>query len=354
MRDRTATPARIRFGPFEVCPDSKELRKNGTRLKLSNQAIEILLILVGDPGRLATREQLKQTLWPDASFGDFNHGLNVAVNRLREALGDSAENPRFVETLPRKGYRFIAPVNGLSLSEPNNNTQSAIQADNTPKTSVRWSLLAYWASAVMVISLAIVSLVLHNRNRQSDLHQRTLTRVTFDSGLQMGATWSPDGRLIAYSSDRGGKFDIWLQQVSGGDPVQVTHGPSQNWQPDWSPDGRYIAYRSEEGEGGIYVIPALGGAALMRKIAPFGYYPRWSPDGSQILFRTTQYLGLNRFYVVGLEGGEPREVLTQFHTQDGYTAMAAAWYPDGKRISAWTMGERTPDFWTVDVAGVSL
>src|SRR5207237_3846255 len=76
--------------------------------------------------------------------------------------------------------------------------------------------------------------------------QRSLTRLTFDDGLQFGATWSPDGRFIAYSSDRGGKFDIWVQQVSGGDPVQITKGPGQNWQPDWSPNGKYLAYRSEE------------------------------------------------------------------------------------------------------------
>ena len=103
---------------------------------------------------------------------------------------------------------------------------------------------------------------------------RSLTRLTFDDGLQFGATWSPDGRFIAYSSDRGGKFDIWVQQVSGGDPVQITKGPGQNWQPDWSPDGKYIAYRSESGEGGLFVIPALGGAGLERRITAFGYYPR--------------------------------------------------------------------------------
>ena len=97
-------------------------------------------------------------------------------------------------------------------------------------------------------------------------------------------TWSPDARYVAYSSDRGGKFDIWVQQVSGGNPIQVTKRPGQNWQPDWSPDGKYIAYRSEEGDGGIFVIPALGGAGLERKIATFGYHPRWSPDSSQVLF----------------------------------------------------------------------
>ena len=102
--------------------------------------------------------------------------------------------------------------------------------------------------------------------------QRPLTRITFDDGLQYKATWSPDGRFIAYSPDRGGKLDIWVQQVSGGDPVQVTKGSGHNWQPDWSPDGKYIAYRSEAGDGGLFVIPALGGEGQERKIASFGYF----------------------------------------------------------------------------------
>ena len=133
--------------------------------------------------------------------------------------------------------------------------------------------------------------LIHNVSNAPALpRQRALTRLTFDDGLQFGATWSPDSRFIAYSSDRGGKFDIWVQQVSGGDPVQVTKGPGDNWQPDWSPDGKYIAYRSEEGDGGLFIMPALGGAGLKRKIASFGYFPRWSPDSSRLLFQ------INRVY----------------------------------------------------------
>jgi Tol biopolymer transport system component len=184
--------------------------------------------------------------------------------------------------------------------------------------------------------------------------QRTLTRVTFDDGLQNEPTWSPDGRYIAYSSDRGGKFDIWVQQVSGGNPIQITKGPGHHWQPDWSPDGKYIAYRSEEGEGGIYVVPALGGAGLERKIAPFGYYPQWSPDGSQVLFQNgfTVTGHWNRFYVAQLDGSAPREVLAEFIAQNKLSAASAVWYPDGKRVTVW-VGDLSPSpsFWTVPIAG---
>jgi len=183
--------------------------------------------------------------------------------------------------------------------------------------------------------------------------QRSLTRLTFDEGLQTGATWSPDGRYIAYASDRGGKSDIWLQQISGGDPIQVTKGPSQNWQPDWSPDGRYIAYRSEESDGGIYITRPLGGTGQQRKIAPFGYFPIWSPDGTAILFQTHfDSFSANRFYIVQLDGNPPREVLAELLTQKNLSALSAAWCPDGKRIAVWVGGSSpSPNFWVVPVAG---
>src|SRR5262249_42951002 len=101
---------RLRFGPFEVDPHTHELWKFGTRLKLSGQPLEILLVLLNRPGKLVTRDELRSRLWPADTFVDFNHGLNAAVNKLREALSDSAESPRYVETLPRRGYRFIAVV----------------------------------------------------------------------------------------------------------------------------------------------------------------------------------------------------------------------------------------------------
>jgi Tol biopolymer transport system component len=101
----------------------------------------------------------------------------------------------------------------------------------------------------------------------------------------------------------------------------------------------------------LYIIPALGGAGLARKIAPFGNYPRWSPDGSQILFRTPQYLGLNRFYIVGLDGGQPREVLTEYPAEHE-AILSAAWYPDGKRVSVWVgHPDWGPDFRTVPLQG---
>jgi Tol biopolymer transport system component len=216
------------------------------------------------------------------------------------------------------------------------------------------------ASILFVVLLLLATLLLTTvgyfiyRHLQAPASsaQRALTRLTFDDGLQIGATWSPDGRFIAYSSNRGGKFDIWVQQVSGGDPVRITKGPGHNWQPDWSPDGKLIAYRSENGDGGLFVIPALGGEGLERRIASFGYYPRWSPDSSQILFQTNQsrLSDINQFNVVNLDGSQPRAVLTELSRHQ--ILKSAAWHPDGKRISAWVWSKGgVPTFWTVPIAG---
>src|ERR1700720_1959769 len=109
---------RARFGPFEVDLHTQELWKFGTRLRLVGQPFEILAVLLSRPGELVTREELRNRLWPADTFVDFNHGLNAAVNKLREALSDSAENPRYVETLPRRGYRFIAAVTRATSAAP--------------------------------------------------------------------------------------------------------------------------------------------------------------------------------------------------------------------------------------------
>jgi DNA-binding winged helix-turn-helix (wHTH) protein len=106
----------IRFGVFELDLSAGELRKSGLGIKLQEQPFQVLAALLERPGELVGKEELRKRLWPDDTFVDFDHGLGSAINRLREALGDSAENPRFVETLPRRGYRFIAPVDSAGVA----------------------------------------------------------------------------------------------------------------------------------------------------------------------------------------------------------------------------------------------
>src|SRR5882762_11698325 len=105
----------VQFGVFEVDLRAGELRRSGSKVKLQGQPFQILAMLVARPGEVVTREELQKKLWPADIFVDFDHSLNAAIRRLRDALDDSAENPRFVETVARRGYRFLAPVNGATM-----------------------------------------------------------------------------------------------------------------------------------------------------------------------------------------------------------------------------------------------
>jgi DNA-binding winged helix-turn-helix (wHTH) protein len=116
IRANPEPPRRYRFGAFEADAETGELRRQGVRIKLNAQPFQVLLMLLGRPGQLLTREEISHELWPDGTFVDSEHGVNSAVNRIREALGDSAGSPRFIETMARRGYRFVAPVQRIWVS----------------------------------------------------------------------------------------------------------------------------------------------------------------------------------------------------------------------------------------------
>ena len=261
-------------------------------------------------------DSLKREETPVA-FAEVEHNPNTAIE-ISEIPGDSAESPRYVETLPRRGavetdFRRAEVAVPTSESPEVDPGVAAPELPIPGQRSDRGLRLLPFLLICTVVLLVTGAALFYRRSRSLPMPPapRALQQLTFDEGLQYGATWSPDARFIAYAGDRGGKFDIWVQQVSGGDPVQITKRPGHNWQPDWSPNGEYIAYRSEGGGGGLFVVPALGG--VERRITSFGYNPRWSPDGSRLLFQTDQFTrnitkGSNRVYVVDADGGSLREV----------------------------------------------
>ena len=149
------------FGAFQLDRRTGELRKAGVRINLPEQPFQVLKALLDRPGDLVTREELRQRLWPAETFVDFEHGLNAAVRRLRDALGDSADVPRFVETLPRRGYRFIAPVTrpsaGDEPAEPARLSRTnAKESERRARRAAPWRLMRTWGP-VLVAAIALVS-----------------------------------------------------------------------------------------------------------------------------------------------------------------------------------------------------
>jgi len=142
----------VSFGVFEMDLRAGELRKQGLKIKLQEQPFQVLAMLLEHPGELVSREELQRKLWPADTFVDFDHGLNKAITKIREALGDSAESPRFVETLPRRGYRFIAPVN-----EPD---EPAVPVGEPPATRSRGLARALFL-LVQVSYLVMYALAFH-------------------------------------------------------------------------------------------------------------------------------------------------------------------------------------------------
>src|SRR5262245_6836930 len=150
----------VRFGVFEADLEAGELRKQGRRLRLQDQPFRILALLLDRPPHVVTRDEIRAALWPAGTFVDFEHGLNKAMNRLRDALGDSADSPRFIETIPKRGYRFIAPIEEVSATK--GGVPQPAESVEPPPTPVRvmpratpWIVVAVGLAAVAVTSAVL-------------------------------------------------------------------------------------------------------------------------------------------------------------------------------------------------------
>jgi DNA-binding winged helix-turn-helix (wHTH) protein len=289
MAETQSSPRLVRFGAFEADVQTGELRKDGVKLKFSGQPFQVLAILLERPGDVVTREELQKRLWPD-TFVDVERNLNTAVNKIREVLGDSAESPRFVETLPRRGYRFIGTL------EPPAQSQAPVEPMRAQKPRRRWRKIAAGVLALLLLVLGtIVAYRWHWQQRPQE--QEALTAVPFTAlpGRATSPTFSPDGSRIAFAwngnSAPGVKgFDLYVKALGSETLLRLTQHPSEWISAAWSPDGTQIAFHRMAGaDTGIYVVPALGGAE--RKLrATRGSSTEapstisWSPDGKWIAF----------------------------------------------------------------------
>src|SRR5499427_8925404 len=179
MPNQVGTSQVIRFATFEVDLQAQELRKAGLRLKLTGQPFQVLAILLEKPGTVVTREELQKQLWPD-TFVDVDHNLNTAINKIREALGDSSDNPRFVETLPRRGYRFIGSITANGTAAPELAQATEIPSPGGPESVARARrLLALALLGAVAVLLAGSVWIYKWHGTPVAPPQRTLTRLTF-------------------------------------------------------------------------------------------------------------------------------------------------------------------------------
>jgi Tol biopolymer transport system component/DNA-binding winged helix-turn-helix (wHTH) protein len=343
----------VRFGTFEVDLRLGELRKNGIRVKLTGQPFQILVILLEHPGDLVTREQLHRRLWSSDTFVDFDRGLNAAINRVREALGDSAENPRFVETLPRRGYRFIAPLVDSSPARASwpaaeSNVSPALtgtgpgalpvsEASERKPVSRRFKLLLGGVSIFVVLAVVAVALLSKPSRRPSewDLQTMKVSRLT-QSGNAVNVAISPDGHYVAYALREGEKQGLNVRQVATGSDVQILP-------PDeiliygltFTPDGNYIDYvRSEKNNPVntyLYRIPTLGGSPHLVMQAGMDFPTSYSPDGAQFAFLRVKDGDHVDLLIADADGSDERVLVTRPYL-DGFTD-GTAWSPDGKTIA---------------------
>jgi len=179
----------LQFGVFELDVRTGELRKHGVKVRLQGKALQVLQALLERPGDVVTREELQHRLWPANVFVDFDNGLNTAANRLRVALGDSADNPRYIETLPRVGYRFIAPIKVVEPAAPGSQAR--------PQARHRFSL----ATVIALMALAVVTIGTLLALRGASGAGFQFRQVTFGRGQIWGARFAPGGRDILYTAN---------------------------------------------------------------------------------------------------------------------------------------------------------
>jgi len=308
----------IRFSTFELNLHTGELRQQGQKVKLQEQPLQVLATLLERPGELVTREELRSKLWPADTFVDFDHGLNAAIKRLRDALGESADAPVFIETLARRGYRFIAPVNGSSVP-------GEIELPPAPKRSQSFFQTHRIATALfsLVVMAALVWTMWRLRARPAEVVERKLTASLSENSVTSAAV-SPDGKYLAYADNAG----IYLKMIRTGETHSVPLPANFSARvEDWFPDGSHLLVARQElpRKLSLWSISIFGGSP--RLLANDASGGSLSPDGSHIAFRGGD--SGREEWVMRSDGADQIKVAADKSSFVGQPA----WSPDGNRIA---------------------
>jgi Tol biopolymer transport system component/DNA-binding winged helix-turn-helix (wHTH) protein len=344
--------SRVQFGIFEADFTTGELRRSGVRVRLQSQPFKLLSVLVEHAGEVVSREALQNELWGADTTVDFDHSLGIAVNKLREALGDSAENPRFVETLAKRGYRFIAPVKVID-EHSSGDLHVAVGAGPVglarPATRIWFWLAAGLATVCGGLLLAV--LLRTPPRRPYHVEQVTFTGHVLDSDLDVESFSSSasDGTRIYFSHMDNGSPVLAVALAANGE-ITYFHLPyiGAPLIGSLSPDGSKLVVRSHlqaEPEQPLWVLPTLGGDSR-RVPNVLAHDATWMPDGVRLLVASG-----NDLTVVGADGSDPHRLLTV----QGL-AFWLRWSPDGKRLRFTVRDSKrqTAELWEANADGSNL
>jgi Tol biopolymer transport system component/DNA-binding winged helix-turn-helix (wHTH) protein len=340
--------SRVQFGVFEADFTTGELRRSGVRVRLQSQPFRLLAVLVEHAGEVVPRETLHKELWGAETTVDFDHSLGIAVNKLRDALGDSADNPRFVETLAKRGYRFIAPVKTIDSQQASEAAAVEAPAPALKQPTKFWPWIAAGLGAVCLMLAAL--LVLRSPVR-TPYH---IAQVTYsghvlanDLDVESFSSSASDGTRVYFSHMENGTPALAVALAANGE-ISRFQLPSEIGGPligSISPDGSKLVVRSHlqaEPEQPLWIVPTLGGDAW-RVPNVLAHDATWMPDGQRLLVASSSDLT-----IVGADGSDPRKLLTT-----GGLAFWLRWSPDGGRLR-FTLRDpkrQTAELWEVNADG---
>lgn len=336
------TPSSVRFGEFALNLRTRELSNNGHRLSLQEQPFQILSALLERPGELVTRDELRNRLWPSDTFVDFEHSLNKAVNRLRDVLEDSAENPHFIETLPRRGYRWIAPV-AVSTDSPllaevaargDQPTKPPSSRSSWFRVSTNWS--AVGLALLLGAALVAAGLLLYApRLAHQGPKFSAITRVTTSGNVEHAAI-APNGKYLAYTVRGDAKQSLWVQHVASGNSTQLLPPATTEYESvRFSQDNSYIYYtQGTVLDIALYQIPILGGAPRKLLVEEADQVVL-SPEAKRYAFarmddKTYETSGV---FVAEADGSNKKEIATRKGPTLYNPDIPMAWSPDAKFLA---------------------